>query len=122
MLMKKTKAVFYSLVLIVGWIDCDTMTTGHPDMLFLPSLGPPFHLQIIQAGGVGVTENLCKINWLYPEPSSESTEYEIYIVELQNVERKRDFNSCPCFNFYLHDILSGGTSVSGYQIDKESKR
>ena len=30
------------------------MTTGHPDMLFLPSLGPPFRLQIIQAGGVGV--------------------------------------------------------------------
>ena len=72
MLMKKTKAVFYSLVLIGGWIDCDTMTTGYPDMLFLPSLGPPFRLQIIQAGGVGVTENLCKINWLIQNQAAKA--------------------------------------------------
>jgi len=64
---------------------------------------PPFDLQIIHAGSrLGwswctfnyVYEDKwqsCEINWLDPEPNSESGDYEAYIEELQSIERRINF-------------------------------
>jgi len=65
---------------------------------------PPFDLQFIQAGKrLGWSwcsgdpwnaeeERLsCEINWLDPEPSRESDDYEAYIEDLQRVEQRIDF-------------------------------
>eukprot|EP00985_Skeletonema_marinoi_P007726 scaffold3445_cov80-Skeletonema_marinoi.AAC.7 len=61
---------------------------------------PPFNLQIVQAGSrrgwswysfrAGAVCS-CEINWLDPEPSSESSDYEAYIKELQRIEQRIDF-------------------------------
>lgn len=63
---------------------------------------PPFDLQLILAGprlgwswctssSVIGSDPSCEINCLDPEASSESSDYEAYIEELQNVERRLDF-------------------------------
>jgi hypothetical protein len=62
--------------------------------------GPPFCLQFIQAGsrrgwswctGDEDEPHSCEINWLDPEPSSESSVYEAYSRKLQCIERRVDF-------------------------------
>eukprot|EP00984_Skeletonema_dohrnii_P036433 scaffold37414_cov255-Skeletonema_dohrnii-CCMP3373.AAC.3 len=58
---------------------------------------PPFRLQCIQAGvrtgwrWCSDDGHSCEINWLDPEPSSESSDYEAYIEDLQRVEQRIDF-------------------------------
>eukprot|EP00984_Skeletonema_dohrnii_P025875 scaffold15094_cov223-Skeletonema_dohrnii-CCMP3373.AAC.5 len=66
---------------------------------------PPFELQIIQAGSrLGWCwcsyddwtpprgkRHSCEINWLDPEPSSESDKYAAYMDDLQRVEQSIDF-------------------------------
>eukprot|EP00984_Skeletonema_dohrnii_P034510 scaffold33581_cov220-Skeletonema_dohrnii-CCMP3373.AAC.2 len=66
------------------------------------SPAPPFDLQHIQAGSrfgwswfhEEFTRHSysCEINWLDPEPSSESDDYEAYIEALQRVERREDMD------------------------------
>eukprot|EP00985_Skeletonema_marinoi_P004287 scaffold1879_cov97-Skeletonema_marinoi.AAC.2 len=64
----------------------------------LRGLSPPFLLQFIQAGSrrgwSWCTFNrvyLCEINWLDPEPSSGSSDYEAYIEELMRIENRVNF-------------------------------
>eukprot|EP00985_Skeletonema_marinoi_P020648 scaffold12330_cov83-Skeletonema_marinoi.AAC.27 len=61
---------------------------------------PPFELQYIQAGSRfgwrwctwdWRTSFKCEINWLDPEPSSESDDYEAYIEDLQRIEQHINF-------------------------------
>jgi len=59
---------------------------------------PPFDLQIIQAGSrfgwswrTFYGANFCEINWLDPEPSIESDDYEAYIEDLQRIERHIEY-------------------------------
>jgi hypothetical protein len=60
---------------------------------------PPFSLQIVQAGSRRGWSwcthawffHSCAINWLDPEPCSESSHYEAYIEELQHIEKKITF-------------------------------
>jgi hypothetical protein len=56
---------------------------------------PPFYLQFIQAGSrLGWSwcssfrrgDHSCEINWLDPEPSSDSSDYEAYIEELRRID------------------------------------
>eukprot|EP00984_Skeletonema_dohrnii_P008386 scaffold3078_cov83-Skeletonema_dohrnii-CCMP3373.AAC.3 len=65
---------------------------------------PPFKFKVVQAGSRRGwswcscsdydDENechSCEINWLDPEPSSESSDYEAYIEALKRIERRIDF-------------------------------
>jgi len=57
---------------------------------------PPFNLQIIRAGSrLGWSwysdDHSCEINWLDPEPSSESGDYETYIEELRSLRWRVNF-------------------------------
>jgi len=70
---------------------------------------PPFRLRIVQAGSRrgwswcayedededehvdADVEQSCKINWLDPEPSRESSDYEACTLELQSIEQPIDF-------------------------------
>ena len=60
---------------------------------------PPLSLKVIKAGprlgwtwfGHRDSDSCCEINWLDPEPSSDSNEYEIYVEELQRIERNVNF-------------------------------
>jgi hypothetical protein len=59
---------------------------------------PPFRLQIVQAGSrrgwswcTLRSHHSCAINWLDPEPCSESSHYEAYIEELQHIEQSINF-------------------------------
>jgi hypothetical protein len=52
---------------------------------------PPFDLQMIHAGPrLGWSwcsgHQLCEINWLDPEPSSESSDYEAYMEEMHRIQ------------------------------------
>jgi len=62
---------------------------------------PPFDLQFIQGGSClgwswyrscpwSFQRHSCEVNWLDPEPDSESSDYEAYIEELQRIERYID--------------------------------
>ncbi len=57
---------------------------------FSPS--PPFELQFVQAGSrlgwswYSIDYESCEINWLDPEPSSESCDYDTYMKELQLIQ------------------------------------
>jgi hypothetical protein len=60
--------------------------------------GPPFYVRLVQAGsriGYRWTGNSslssCEVNWLDPEPSRESGDYEEYIKELQRICRTQVF-------------------------------
>eukprot|EP00984_Skeletonema_dohrnii_P035737 scaffold35868_cov261-Skeletonema_dohrnii-CCMP3373.AAC.1 len=74
------------------WYDFDE-TIGCPN--------PPFDLQIIEAGSrLGwswCTYDYdgffysCEINWLDPEPSSQNSDYQTYIEDLQRIELRIDF-------------------------------
>jgi len=62
---------------------------------------PPFELQFIQAGSrvdwswYTFEDGLsCEVNWLDPEPSCESCDYETYVRKLRRIER------CLNTNFY----------------------
>ena len=62
--------------------------------VYLP--GPPFSLQIIQAGKrLGWSWcagcHSCEINWLDPVPSPESDDYETYMEELQRIKQQANF-------------------------------
>lgn len=50
-------------------------------------------------------DNLCEINWLDPEPSSDSCDYEAYIEKLwlieQNINFKRGYHHPPTEEEYL---------------------
>ena len=73
---------------------------------------PPFRLQIIQAGSrlgwswyTGWNNNLsrivaqsCEINWLDPEPNSESDDYAAYMEDMQDLEMFIDIYS----GYYEH--------------------
>jgi hypothetical protein len=71
--------------------DCYGRERGSPPL--------PFELQFFQAGSrrgwswyawSGPSLFSCEINWLDPEPSSESSAYEAYIEELlQHIERHK---------------------------------
>eukprot|EP00984_Skeletonema_dohrnii_P037380 scaffold39397_cov233-Skeletonema_dohrnii-CCMP3373.AAC.2 len=57
---------------------------------------PPFFLQIIRAGSrLGWSwysdDHSCEINWLDPEPSSESGDYETYIEEVRSLRWRVNF-------------------------------
>jgi hypothetical protein len=54
---------------------------------------PPFLIQFVTAGSrVGyrwrTRSNPCEVNWLDPEPDSDSSDYEIYSEELQKIENE----------------------------------
>ena len=80
------------------WYDCDWDDSYDWDDWESPP--PPFRLQFIQAGSrrgwswcifdIPINDS-CEINWLDPEPSSESSDYEAYIDELQQIEQPVDF-------------------------------
>jgi len=67
---------------------------------------PPFHLKLVQAGSrLGWVwcsyrdeeyreddgRYFCEINWLDPEPGSESSDYATYVEALQRIEERIDF-------------------------------
>ena len=58
---------------------------------------PPFYVTLEEAGSrIGYRWRTkfydpCEVNWLDPEPDSESSEYEEYIEELQKLERRVTF-------------------------------
>jgi hypothetical protein len=65
---------------------------------------PPFRIKFVQVGSrrgwswysrepLSNEDKVysCEINWLDPEPSSDSSGYEIYIEELQRIERRISF-------------------------------
>eukprot|EP00984_Skeletonema_dohrnii_P036431 scaffold37414_cov255-Skeletonema_dohrnii-CCMP3373.AAC.1 len=63
-----------------------------------PTPMPPFRLQLIQAGKrrgwswcTFYGDHLCEINWLDPEPSRESSDYETYVEDLQRIEQHISF-------------------------------
>jgi hypothetical protein len=55
---------------------------------------PPFYIHFVQAGPrVGYrwetyAGNPCEVNWLDPEPAKESSDYEQYIEELQEIGQR----------------------------------
>jgi len=59
---------------------------------------PPFALQFIHVGprlgwswcDIDVDAHSCEINWLDPAPSSESSDHEAYIEDLQRFEQRTD--------------------------------
>eukprot|EP00984_Skeletonema_dohrnii_P038137 scaffold41013_cov250-Skeletonema_dohrnii-CCMP3373.AAC.7 len=59
---------------------------------------PPFALQFIHVGprlgwswcDIDVDAHSCEINWLDPAPSSESSDHEAYIEDLQRIEQRTD--------------------------------
>jgi hypothetical protein len=73
---------------------------------------PPFHVVFVQAGSrVGYQWKTssgvpCEVNWLDPEPAKESSDYEKYIVELYQIERRLDiyrgFHQPPTEEEYYH--------------------
>eukprot|EP00985_Skeletonema_marinoi_P007723 scaffold3445_cov80-Skeletonema_marinoi.AAC.4 len=59
---------------------------------------PPFNLKIVQVGSrrgwswcTFRDGHSCEINWLDPEPSRESSDYEAYTEDLQRIEQRIDF-------------------------------
>ncbi len=60
---------------------------------------PPFYIHFVKAGSrVGYRWQTryyggypCEVNWLDPEPDSESSDYEEYIAKLQEINREVDF-------------------------------
>eukprot|EP00984_Skeletonema_dohrnii_P016873 scaffold7561_cov227-Skeletonema_dohrnii-CCMP3373.AAC.6 len=106
-LLQRTPTLFeendYDLSDAFGW----SLSEDSPDMYDreIGSPFPPFVLRFIQAGSrLGWSwcsyddEDYdyeygcqCEINWLDPEPSSESDDYEAYIEEVKHFERGRDF-------------------------------
>jgi hypothetical protein len=57
---------------------------------------PPFRIQFLRAGSrlgwswcAEVQLPSCEINWLDPEPDSDSSDYGAYIQELQNIKRHK---------------------------------
>jgi hypothetical protein len=75
------------------WYDWESETMGIPP--------PPFYLRLVRAGsrrgwswctyGDEDERYSCEINWLNPEPSSDSSGYQTYIEELQRVQRNVNF-------------------------------
>ena len=69
------------------------------------ALNPRFSLQIIQAGSrlgwswcvrtsgaLGQeSRSLCQINWLDPEPRSDSSDYEAYVDKIQRIQHRIGF-------------------------------
>jgi hypothetical protein len=54
---------------------------------------PPFYIFFVKAGSrvgyrweTGHNRNPCEVNWLDPEPTPESRDYDKYIEELQEIE------------------------------------
>ncbi len=58
---------------------------------------PPFTIRLVEAGSrIGYqwgcpANNSCEVNWLDPEPGRESSDYEEYITELQEVNDEVQF-------------------------------
>jgi hypothetical protein len=87
------------------WYDWERGRRSPPlpfDLQFIQSPPPPFKLQFVQAGSrrgwswctwtwFGPRRFSCEINWLDPEPSSESGDYETYIEKLQDYQHETDF-------------------------------
>eukprot|EP00985_Skeletonema_marinoi_P027763 scaffold23319_cov124-Skeletonema_marinoi.AAC.1 len=74
--------------------EADSYYNGH-ECIFAPS--PPFNLQIVQAGSrLGWSwwseDDSCETNWLDPEPSSESDDFETYIEELQRIQQRLEMD------------------------------
>ena len=82
---------------------------------------PPFHIVFVQAGSrVGyrweselANEDPCEVHWLDPEPERESSDYEKYIEELQEIEEQvanyREFYQPPTKEEY--DRLWGNSKI-----------
>jgi len=77
-----------------GW----KLSEASPDMYDreIGSPYPPFELQLIRAGSRRgwswcAYGHSCEINWLDPEPISESDGYEAYIEDLQRIEQHINF-------------------------------
>ncbi|KAK1740409.1 hypothetical protein QTG54_008504 [Skeletonema marinoi] len=99
---------------------------------FCPQL--PFSIELVKAGprlgyrwfGIrdifteeGPPDQYCEINWLDREPARESSDYEIYLQELENIQRDAGFSTEDIF-YHLHrmSIVSGARNCSGkYSID-----
>jgi hypothetical protein len=73
---------------------------------------PPFFVGFVEAGSrVGYRwesfngDNQCEVNWLDPEPTPESRDYDKYIEELQEIEDQvtiyRGFREPPTEEEYL---------------------
>eukprot|EP00985_Skeletonema_marinoi_P007731 scaffold3445_cov80-Skeletonema_marinoi.AAC.12 len=99
LLMQRTSKLFK--VTDLNW----GLSEASPDWYWDGEIGmspTPFDLRIVQAGsrrgwswwcsyGPENERHSCEINWLDPEPSSDSSGYETYIEELQRVQRNIDF-------------------------------
>eukprot|EP00984_Skeletonema_dohrnii_P034889 scaffold34099_cov222-Skeletonema_dohrnii-CCMP3373.AAC.1 len=104
LLLQRTPTLFVNSSLLVGFYW--SLSDGSPDWYdgeadagdsYTPL--PPFNLQIVQAGSrrgwrwctcTYDDGHSCEINWLDPEPSSESSDYEAYIEDLQRIEQLVD--------------------------------
>ena len=73
----------------------ESMSRKHP---------PPFQIDIVQAGPrIGyrwsILDSMCEVNWLDPEPDSDSSDYEEYIAKLQEINNEvqlyRGFHQPP---------------------------
>ena len=87
-----------ALVDIENW--CEELSGESPD--WYESVDedydlPPFYIQFVQAASrVGYRwttyhGNPCEVNWLDPAPDRESGDYEKYVEELEEIERRLDF-------------------------------
>mmetsp|Transcript_22568 Transcript_22568/g.32237 ORF Transcript_22568/g.32237 Transcript_22568/m.32237 type:complete len:426 (+) Transcript_22568:161-1438(+) len=81
----------YDLSETFGWSLSKDSPDWYHGETFSPA--PPFELQIIQAGSrlgwswCSKDHEYCEINWLDPEPSSESSDYDAYIQKLQLIQQ-----------------------------------
>eukprot|EP00984_Skeletonema_dohrnii_P032399 scaffold26504_cov228-Skeletonema_dohrnii-CCMP3373.AAC.6 len=108
----------------VDWYDLwqafgSSLSKRSPDWYdgIVGSPEPPFELQLIEAGArtgwswsAPSRRQSCEINWLDPEPSSESSDYEAYMEEMHRIEQRinfyRGYNKPP--NAVEYRRLCGG--------------
>ena len=94
-----------------------TLIEGSPERYeSVDDYEPPFYIHLVQAGSrLGyrwetVDCNPCEVNWLDPEPDSQSSGYEEYIEELQKINSRvglyRGFHQPPTEEEYsrLHNL------------------
>jgi hypothetical protein len=99
-LMSSVRTLFYSIkkqrpILLKNWFAELSRDSPHYYKGFeVHNDTPPFYIHFVQAGPrVGYRwetsdGNLCEVNWLDPEPSKESSDYEQYIEELQEIGQR----------------------------------
>ncbi len=103
-----------------------SLSNNSPDMYFMDNLDsfdyppPPFSAQFVEAGPrVGWCwrnehHDCCEINWLDPEPDRDSSDYEKYIEELQDIEFDidifRGYHQPPTQEEYMYLCASIGNN------------